>query len=321
MNDKDGDAEQNVNRRRVLKGAGVVAAGAAGAVVAGAVAATPAHAAAGGNAILGVANDAGASPTGVTAAPTADRETLELANTTTFNDANGVARGGAPLRLVPNPNADFISDSAPVGSVGVGRDGTMWTVVTVPGQPGQFRAFTFTDFNANFLVALNPDRVIDTRGPGARGRILNPQVLDGIGRVVGGNTINIDLSDYTVGATAVFVNITAVQPTGNGFLTAFATGSPQPPVSNVNYSGGQFAVPNFAVVPGGVAQVGAEFHDAISVFTAVTTHVIVDITAVQVPSIAQVNPAHLPGGAAAPNQLRAQAVRKLSKPSWYKGQS
>ena len=90
---------------------------------------------------------------------------------------------------------------------------------------------------------------------------------------------------------------------------------------NVNYSGGQFAVPNFAVVPGGVAQVGAEFHDAISVFTAVTTHVIVDITAVQVPSIAQVNPAHLPGGAAAPNQLRAQAVRKLSKPSWYKGQS
>jgi hypothetical protein len=309
--------ERIVSRRRLLKGGSVVAAGAAGAVVGGAVAAMPASAAAGDPVIQGVSNTAGAAATGLTASPTLDRATLELSNGTVAPpDVHGIVRGGATLRLTPH--GDLLSDTAPPGSIGMATDGTLWAVPALfQGQP--FRTFVYTDSNANMMVPLNPDRVIDTRDPAQRVRIFNPGALDGLGRVAGGQTIDIDLSDYTFFATAVFINITAVTPVSNGFLTVFPTGTPRPPTSNLNYQSNVFAWSNYAVSPvGSFAVSTGDVRDAISVLTSASAHIIVDIAAVQAPGPGNVNPAHqFNAPAKGANTARPQATRRVTPPTWH----
>ncbi len=49
-------------------------------------------------------------------------------------------------------------------------------------------------------------------------------------------------------ATAVIINLTAVDPTDTSYLSAWAGGTPQPAVSNVNFSPG-LTIPNLAIVP------------------------------------------------------------------------
>ena len=54
-----------------------------------------------------------------------------------------------------------------------------------------------------------------------------------------------------VNASAAFLNVTAVSPGGNGFLTVFPCGTTQPNASNVNYTTGQI-VPNAVLAKIGV---------------------------------------------------------------------
>src|SRR5256714_8237915 len=110
MHEKDESVERVVNRRRLLKRAGVLAAG-AGAVVAGAVVAAPAAEDATGDPVLqGHADAAGTGSTGLSAGPAANLPTLELANTESAVDGVGNTPAGAPLRLVPS--GDLLSDTA-----------------------------------------------------------------------------------------------------------------------------------------------------------------------------------------------------------------
>ena len=60
MQEQDNDEDRSVNRRRLLRRAGTVAAGVAGAGVVSAVVSSPAQAATGDNFVLGTANTAGA---------------------------------------------------------------------------------------------------------------------------------------------------------------------------------------------------------------------------------------------------------------------
>jgi hypothetical protein len=68
---------------------------------------------------------------------------------------------------------------------------------------------------------------------------------------------------------AVLVNIAYVAPASDGFVTAWAAGSPRPPTANVNASAGE-VVSNLAIVP-----VGA--NGAITLFAYAAGHVVVDL--------------------------------------------
>ena len=85
-----------------------------------------------------------------------------------------------------------------------------------------------------------PTRIADTRansgyqgagGTLTAGRILQVQVT-GIGSVSAGDLV-------PLGAFAVVVNITAVNPTASGYLTAYAAGQTLPLASTVNFIAGQ----------------------------------------------------------------------------------
>lgn len=76
--------------------------------------------------------------------------------------------------------------------------------------------------------------------------------LRATGRVAGGGTLQVDVVDAGLGvpssATAVAVNISGINPTEKGFITAFPCGVALPVVSNVNPVVGT-TKSNFAIVP------------------------------------------------------------------------
>jgi hypothetical protein len=114
--------------------------------------------------------------------------------------------------------------------------------------------------------SLTPCRAVDTRaGQG-------PAMNDGQTR-----TFSIQgVCGVPAGAKAVSLNVTAVGPAGLGFLTLFPAGTTQPVVSNLNYSAGEPALGNGAIVP-----VGAAAPD-LSVFSRVSgggaVNVVIDVT-------------------------------------------
>jgi hypothetical protein len=81
------------------------------------------------------------------------------------------------------------------------------------------------------------------------------------------------------GARAVAVNLTAVGPAGTGYLTLFPTGITRPVVSTLNYSAGEPALANGAIVP--LAD-QLTYPNDLSVFAKVqgggTVHVLIDVT-------------------------------------------
>ena len=83
-----------------------------------------------------------------------------------------------------------------------------------------------------------------------------------------------------VGAKAVSVNVTAVGPSGPGFLTLFPSGITRPMVSSLNFNAGEPALGNGAIVP--LADQGTNPQD-LSVFARVvgtggTVHMVLDVT-------------------------------------------
>jgi hypothetical protein len=114
----------------------------------------------------------------------------------------------------------------------------------------------------------------DTRLPaGASG---GPILADG-----GTRTFPVQgLCGVPVGAKAVSVNVTAVGPTGAGFLTLFPTGITRPVVSSLNFNQGEPAIGNGGIVP--LADQTAQPQD-LSVFSRVavasgTVHMVLDVT-------------------------------------------
>ncbi len=90
--------------------------------------------------------------------------------------------------------------------------------------------------------AVPPARLLDTR---------NSAGLPNAGSRLGAGTIlNIAVTNYDgvpAGASAVVLNVTAVNPVGNGFVTAWPTGLPVPATSNLNLTPGVIK-PNLVTV-------------------------------------------------------------------------
>lgn len=87
------------------------------------------------------------------------------------------------------------------------------------------------------FVSVPTTRVVDSRV----GLVIR-------GPVPPGGTFRIPLTGVPAGATAVVVNLTTVDASATGWVTAWATGTPEPGTSNVNVVPGR-AVANLAVVP------------------------------------------------------------------------
>jgi hypothetical protein len=279
------------NRRALLRGGGAVV---AASVAALAVNAGDARAAAGDPVVAGQANDAGTAETSLTSAATTS--TLAVANTGDH----------APLTLTQQ---DFAAFTPAAGGELENLDGDLYYTVDFGGQP--VPGLVFTEFTANQVVTITPQRVLDTRSSGGRANILNPAGnLDSTGRLLGGRTIEIDLSGLEFAAASALCNLTAVSPLTAGYMTLFPGGT-KPATSSINFAKGA-VIANFAVT-------GTSGTDTVSLFSNTTSHVLLDITGFNVGSPSQINPTVL--GAAATSAGKRQLAERSKAgtlPSWYR---
>lgn len=99
----------------------------------------------------------------------------------------------------------------------------------------------------------------DQTTPGTFNTVPSKRILDtrdGVGAVkapvAARSTLTFTATDADTGpnVAAVVLNVTAVDPGTSGYLTVFATGTPQPLASNLNFQPGQ-NVPNLVITPVG----------------------------------------------------------------------
>ncbi|MEV1155313.1 hypothetical protein AB0J27_07910 [Micromonospora chokoriensis] len=302
--------DKTVNRRRLLRRAGTVAAGVAGTAVVGATVAAPAQAAPGDPVIQGGDNMAGSSITSLSnnsAGPT-----LALDNTR-ITAQDDWRLSGPALQL--KPSGDFLNDNSPVGSVAVDQFGN-FQVVSTPG----YVDYVQTTGNSNSIVPITPQRLVDTRTAAGRARIVNASstTLDSSGRLRDGQTIHLDLSEYVFIGEALFGNLTVTTTVASGFVQVFPHGVTRPKeFSSINYLTNQTL--SNSIMTG----IGYDF-DYISVYAARTTHIIIDIVAFVV-GVGSVNPAILPYSASATSRgaeatvdpaAKRAARAKQGTPSW-----
>jgi hypothetical protein len=258
-------ADRPMDRRSMLRNAGVAIAGAAtGAYVLGA--ASPA-AAADGDTIVAGTRTVASSPTELKMAGGATPRVLLLVNESVFTPAQSafpatlatwsdgdhyglyawgaakpaiVAATGsvsvAPLQLdtLASPPG---SGAHVVGEYAALANGAL-VVCSVEGTPG-----TWSNVGFN---GLTPTRFLDTRnGTGLVGKQgagdANVRTLAIAGVTVGGTTV-------PASARAVAANITVTNPTSGGYITIWNTGVARPDASNVNFLADR-TVANFAILP------------------------------------------------------------------------
>lgn len=287
------DQQPSVRRRSLLRG-GVVLAGAG---LAGTALAQPAAAANGAPVLLGVDN-------------------AETASTAiTVNGADGDS-GVAALQL---NNADGPSlslqplDEAWNGSLKVGEiaNTTLGPLIGVQdpttGDDTPVTTFLATGIDLEFLpttVAVSPVRLVDTRTAAGRKGILDtsPNAFGPDFKLKRSSYVDILVAPVEDGAAllSIFINLTAVDANGTGFVAAYPPGA-NPGTSTLNVVKGQ-TVANGAFVL--LGEVGDYY--AIRIFTTAECWLIVDVTGVVVQGI--------PIGAAAARRAakaRPSVVKKL----------
>ncbi|WP_316528441.1 hypothetical protein [Kitasatospora brasiliensis] len=120
--------------------------------------------------------------------------------------------------------------------------------------------------NGSEFVPRTPARLLDTRdGTGApAAKAVAPYATTRV-RIAGSAGI-------PAGVTAVALNLTVTDATDAGHLIAYASGTPQPTTSNVNFTAGQ-SVPTLAIVP-----VGADGYVELANRSGGTVDLIADVT-------------------------------------------
>jgi hypothetical protein len=128
---------------------------------------------------------------------------------------------------------------------------------------------TIASGERNVFVPIVPCRVADTRAGATVGARALPLLKDDeFSITVRGKNGNCDIAP---GATAVVLNVTAVDPRGDGFLTVWPAENIKPNTSNLNFSNGQAPTPNAVTVK-------VDSKGAIKVYSsAASVNVIVDI--------------------------------------------
>ena len=123
--------------------------------------------------------------------------------------------------------------------------------------------------------SLTPCRVVDTRNSNQSQGGYGPILTNGENRKfpIQGNCL------VPVGAKAVTLNVTAVQPTYQGNLGLYPSGITPPTASTINFPAGTFAIANGAIVP--LADQSVEVKDlTVRAFVQSNgqVHVVLDVT-------------------------------------------
>jgi len=146
------------------------------------------------------------------------------------------------------------------GSGGGGTTPPPTTPAPPPGPPPPETPIFVPDDRAGF-IAMTPERRLDTR--------LGDDGGDAQDRVASGGMVEVSLTGVVPdSATAVALNVTAADPSGAGYLTAYPCGPP-PLTSTLNYRGGE-------TVPGAVI-VGLSVERSVCVTTYSSSDVLVDL--------------------------------------------
>jgi Tol biopolymer transport system component len=194
-----------------------------------------------------------------------------------LTDVNVLARGGVPAVgvgsvalnvTVTNPTAaSFITvyatgnDRPTASNLNVVAGQTVANMVIVAvGSQGKIRLYN-NGGSADLIVdvlgwfpsgdaytGLVPARLLDTR---AGFHTVDGQSQPGA-PVLGTSSLDLAVSGRggvpATGVGSVALNVTVAGSTGNGFVTVFPAGQPQPTASNLNFTPGQI-VPNMVIVP------------------------------------------------------------------------
>jgi hypothetical protein len=289
-----------LDRRSLLRRAGSVAAIATGAAVVQTTGAGSASAAAGDTAVLGPGNDAGANTTAITSAAAGDA-TLHLANT-------GTTHGTLSLADCPAGFSTLLTKAT--GELYADAGDLYW----VDGFDAA-GAYVFTESTANQVVGIKPVRMLDTRTVAGRGNIVppvGPGPLDSLGRLIGLRWLQVDLSMLADIFESAFVNLTAVSPTVPGYLTiapSMAAGGGAPATSNLNYGVANLA--NAAVAP--------SIDGTVWIYTSRTTHVLLDVNALNLPGANHLLAGQVPGVAFRSNAQRRAAFAKSRSAAALRG--
>lgn len=255
-----------IGRRALLGRAGLAAATVGGAALAVTGLPGTADAAAGDPILMGQGNDAGSTGTELGSSSQAGASFV-LAN-------SGTAHG--PLQLAG-------SDAQVANSAGMHQgelfhvNGDLFFVSVDSTSPGgSVAGQVLTTANATQQVAIIPKRFLDTRTDEGKSRIV-AATLDTAGRLKAGTWLVLDLTELGF-YTSVVGNLTAVAP----LLPTFLTVAPEPLVgapttSTVNCAKGMVLANGFLVA--------ANPNDgSVAIYTAQTTHVLLDVTGVNTPS-------------------------------------
>lgn len=148
--------------------------------------------------------------------------------------------------------------------VPVGADGFI-SVFTQSGTHLVVDAFGWFPAGST-LRRVEPERALDTRPDSAVG-YTGPKPVRGA--VVTASLAGV-AGVPAAGVAAVVVNITATEATAAGYITAWASGAPQPFTANLNVENAGQTIGNLAIVPVNAAS-------AVDLFTQSGTHLIVDV--------------------------------------------
>ena len=115
-----------------------------------------------------------------------------------------------------------------------------------------------------------PARLLESRsGPDLK---TVDRLFEGFGQLAAGSVTELKVTDrggVPGDADAVMLNVTAVLPTGSGFLTVYPCGADRPLASNVNYQAGD-VVPNAVL-----AKIGTGGN--VCIYTKAATHLVIDV--------------------------------------------
>jgi hypothetical protein len=302
--DADGGTSRRIGRRTLLRRTGALVTLAGGAASVQAATSDPAGAAGGDPLVLGQANDSGASGSALTSSDGADA-TLTLGNT-------GTGRG--PLALIPSDDSVLSSDLLSQGELLTNAGVLLFVSIGADTGDTPLLAPVHTDWTTPQVIGIEPVRMLDTRSASLRGAVVDPVVLDGSGRLQAGKWLQLDLS-FLGFAEAAFVNLTAVSPTANGYLTlapAPADGLGAPSTSSLNYPSG--------VTIGNAAVVAIADDQTIWIYSKATTHVVLDVTALNSSpelldgAVPALRDARSSGSSARAAARRAAFTRSMAKP-------
>ena len=170
--------------------------------------------------------------------------------------------------------------------MGLGLNASTGAITGAPTVAGnQNVTFVVTDAHSQYATAtlsiaivipgpyspLPPARICDTRAGNPSG-LSGPaaQCLGSTIQTAGTLTINVAGSfGVPAAATAVVLNVTVVNPTSAGYVTAYPAGAVVPFASNIDYVGGQ-VVPN-------LVEVGVGTSGQVSFFASTQTDLVVDV--------------------------------------------